>query len=123
MESHKDIARNFLMLTAKGKAHHAFDLYAAADIKHHNVFFKGDAESIITAMDDNARKNPELTLDIKLVIQESNMVAVHSHVKMNGEDPGAALVHIFRFENDKIAELWDLAQPVPADAVNENGMF
>jgi predicted SnoaL-like aldol condensation-catalyzing enzyme len=34
-----------------------------------------------------------------------------------------AVMHIMRFENDKIAELWDFGQPVPKDMVNENGMF
>jgi hypothetical protein len=38
-------------------------------------------------------------------------------------DNGAAVVHTFRFEGDRIAELWDIGQPVPADSVNDNGMF
>ena len=29
----------------------------------------------------------------------------------------------FRFEDDRIAELWDLAQEVPAETPNTNGMF
>jgi hypothetical protein len=29
----------------------------------------------------------------------------------------------FRFENDRIAELWDIAQEVPAESMNSNGMF
>ena len=34
-----------------------------------------------------------------------------------------AVVHIFRFEGGRIAELWDLGMPIPEDSVNENGMF
>ena len=34
-----------------------------------------------------------------------------------------ALVHLFRFEGDRIAELWDIGQPVLALSVNANGMF
>jgi predicted SnoaL-like aldol condensation-catalyzing enzyme len=34
-----------------------------------------------------------------------------------------AVVHIFRFENGKIAELWDVGQAVPDGAVNEHSMF
>jgi predicted SnoaL-like aldol condensation-catalyzing enzyme len=36
---------------------------------------------------------------------------------------GAALVHLFRFEGDRIAELWDIGLPVPAESVNTNAMF
>jgi predicted SnoaL-like aldol condensation-catalyzing enzyme len=50
-------------------------------------------------------------------------VAVHSRVRQNQADRGAALVHIFRFEGDRIAELWDIGQPVPAESVNAIGMF
>jgi predicted SnoaL-like aldol condensation-catalyzing enzyme len=34
-----------------------------------------------------------------------------------------AVMHIFRFEGDKIAELWDFGQEAPKDMPNENGMF
>jgi predicted SnoaL-like aldol condensation-catalyzing enzyme len=37
--------------------------------------------------------------------------------------PAFALAHIFRFENGRIAELWDIAQPAPSDSPNQNGMF
>jgi predicted SnoaL-like aldol condensation-catalyzing enzyme len=36
---------------------------------------------------------------------------------------GAALVHLFRFEGDRIAELWDIGLPVPAESVNTNARF
>jgi predicted SnoaL-like aldol condensation-catalyzing enzyme len=51
------------------------------------------------------------------------MVAVHSHLKQNSDDVGFAVVHIFKFELDKIIELWDLGQPIPAEMINENGIF
>jgi predicted SnoaL-like aldol condensation-catalyzing enzyme len=47
----------------------------------------------------------------------------HSRVRQNPGDPDYAVMHIFRFEADKIAELWDFGQEVPKDIVNENGMF
>jgi predicted SnoaL-like aldol condensation-catalyzing enzyme len=38
-------------------------------------------------------------------------------------DPGTAVVHIFRFEGDRIVEMWDVAMAQPQQVLNENGMF
>ena len=38
-------------------------------------------------------------------------------------DRGTAAVHIFRFQGDRVIELWDVGQPVPENSPNENGMF
>jgi len=32
-------------------------------------------------------------------------------------------VHLFRFEGDRIVELWDIGQPIPDSSVNANGML
>ena len=74
-------------------------------------------------MEDNAVKNPDKVLDVKDALEDGDYVAVHSHIRPHAKDRGAAVVHIFRFENDRIVELWDLGQPVPADSPNEYGMF
>jgi predicted SnoaL-like aldol condensation-catalyzing enzyme len=120
---HKQTATEFLKLASGGRSREAFDKYIDKGFKHHNIYFKGDAESLMTAMEDNAKKHPDKVLEIKRALQDGDMVAVHSHVRQNPADIGAAVVHIFHFRNDKIVELWDLGQPVPFETVNENGMF
>ena len=119
----KSIARNFLKLAATGHSHEAFRLYVSKDFKHHNAYFKGDADTLMLAMEESARTNPNKVFKIHHILSDGDMVAVHSHAKQNSADPGVAVVHIFRFESDKIIELWDLGQPVPKKSVNENGMF
>jgi predicted SnoaL-like aldol condensation-catalyzing enzyme len=120
---HKQIATDFLKLASKGNSREAFSKYVGKNFKHHNIYFKGDGESLMIAMEENARKNPTKVFDIKRSLQDGDLVATHSHVRQKPEDPGAAVVHIFRFENDKITELWDLGQAVPLETVNENGIF
>lgn len=119
----KYIAQEFLKLAANGHSHEAFRLYVGKNFKHHNAYFKGDAETLMLAMDESSRKNPYKTLKIHHALRDGDMVAVHSHVKQNSTDLGAAVVHIFKFESDKIVELWDLGQPIPTEIKNENGMF
>ena len=120
---YKQMATDFLMLASKGKAREAFNKYVDKNFKHHNIYFKGDGESLMIAMEDNAKKNPNKILEIKRALQDGDLVALHSHVRQNPGDPGGAVVHIFRFENAKVVELWDLGQAVPLETVNEHGIF
>lgn len=119
----KQAAVSFLRLAASGKAREAFDTYVGEGFRHHNPFFRGDAESLITAMEENALKNPDKIIEFQRTLEDGNLVAVHSRVQMNMSDPGAALVHLFRFQGDLIVELWDISQPVPKDGPNQYGMF
>ena len=114
---------SFLQLVASGKVREAYDNYISPDFRHHNAYFKGDANSLMAAMEENAASAPSKIFDIKLAIQEEDKVAVYSHVKQHPENLGGAVVHIFRFQDEKIVELWDIGQAVPEDSVNEHGMF
>ncbi|MCS0671464.1 nuclear transport factor 2 family protein [Cytobacillus firmus] len=119
----KEKAVSFLQLVASGQVREAYERYISPDFTHHNPYFKGDAESLMLAMEENAEQNPNKILEVKLAIQENETVAIHSHVKQNPEDRGGAVVHIFRFKGGQVAELWDVGHPVPEDSPNENGMF
>lgn len=122
MASPKEIAIAFLKQAGHGDVKTAF-AHVTPGFRHHNPYFKGDAASLSAAMADNAAKNPGKVFDVKQVIAEGERVAVHSHVRMKPEDRGVAVVHIFRFEGEAIAELWDLGAPIPDASANENGMF
>ncbi|MCK6208438.1 MULTISPECIES: nuclear transport factor 2 family protein [Bacillus] len=119
----KEKAVLFLQLVAAGNVREAYDKYIGPDFRHHNPYFPGDAESLLIAMEESAAQNPHKTLEVKRAVEENDIVAVHSHVKQNEEDLGGAVVHIFRFHNSMIAELWDVGQAVPEDSPNENGVF
>lgn len=119
----KQAAMDFLRLASSGNVQEAYDRYIADNFRHHNAYFKGDRQSLLTAMKENAAKNPDKIFAIHRALQDGDLVAVHSHVKQNAGDPGAAVVHIFRFEGNRVVELWDLGQAVEKDSINENGMF
>jgi predicted SnoaL-like aldol condensation-catalyzing enzyme len=119
----KEKAVSFLQQVAAGEVREAYRRYISPDFRHHNPFFQGDADSLMLAMEENAKENPDKILEVKRVIEEGDLVAVHSHVKQKQDDLGSAVVHIFRFHNNVIVELWDVGQPIPENSPNENGVF
>ncbi|MGR9050583.1 nuclear transport factor 2 family protein [Halobacillus faecis] len=121
--SNKERAVSFLVQVAGGEVREAYERYVRSDFSHHNPYFRGDKDSLMSAMEEDAAKNPHKTLDLHRAIEEKDMVVVHSHIKQQQDDTGVAVVHIMRFEAGKIVELWDIGQPLPEDSPNNNGAF
>ena len=66
---------------------------------------------------------PEAYVDIRRVIAEGDLVVTHSHFTVSPEDRGSAVVDIFRLENGKVVEHWDVIQMIPETPLNTNTMF
>ncbi|MEV0033330.1 nuclear transport factor 2 family protein [Nocardia sp. NPDC050793] len=62
-------------------------------------------------------------LDIKRVVTDDDYAVVHYHMIEPGAERGSAVVDIWRLEDGKIVEHWDVVQPVPDDAQIPHGMF
>jgi predicted SnoaL-like aldol condensation-catalyzing enzyme len=122
-QSRKDAAVDFLRLVASGNVAEAYQRHVGAGFRHHNPYFHGDAASLRKAMEDNAVRNPHKTLEVQRALEDGEQVAVFSRVRQKPGDAGGAVVHIFRFDGERIVELWDIGQAVPENSVNENGMF
>ncbi|UGQ29768.1 nuclear transport factor 2 family protein [Acinetobacter calcoaceticus] len=122
--SQKQIAVRFLELAAAGEVDEAYSNYTALNFKHHNPYYAGDATSLKEGMRESAAETPNKFFEVQHVIEDGDLVAVHSKIEMqmNGLTT-LAVVHICRFENGKIAEFWDIGQIQPDPLVNENGMF
>ena len=118
----KDIAVSFLQNAATGKLDQAYG-FVSPNFRHHNAYFAGDAESLKAGMADAHQQFPNTKIEVQRAIEEGDTIAVHSRVQHAPDKPPIAVVHIFRFEGDKIAELWDVGMEVPKDSPNENGAF
>lgn len=123
LNKNKDTAVSFLEMASTGKADEAYSKFVGDEFKHHNPYFEGSAEALLAAMKENAIQNPRKAIDVKRVIAEGEFVMVHFLVKHKPDELGAAVMQIFRFENGKIVEMWDLGQPIPEETPNQHGMF
>jgi predicted SnoaL-like aldol condensation-catalyzing enzyme len=121
--ANKDTAIAFLKLCAAGTPRDGARRFAIPALRHHNPYFPASPDALFKGMEDNAKQFPDKVLDVKHALEDGDLVAVHSHVRMKPGDKEVAVVHLLRFEGGKIAEFWDVGQEIPADSPNKNGMF
>jgi predicted SnoaL-like aldol condensation-catalyzing enzyme len=117
------IAASFLRDCCEGRVAEAYDRYVAPDFRHHNAWFRGDAAALREGMAQNAAQFPGKSIRFVRTVEDGADVAVYSHVQHVPGERGFGVAHFFRFEGERIAELWDIGQAVPEQVVNEYGMF
>lgn len=124
MSKHKEAATSFLKMAGSGEVQEAYDRYVAPSFIHHNQYFKGDRQSLLAAMQEASKTTPNKSIEVKHVYEDGDTVITHSLVtRQDPKAPPIAVVHIFRFDQDRVAELWDLGQPIAPDSPNVNGAF
>jgi predicted SnoaL-like aldol condensation-catalyzing enzyme len=123
LETNRRIAVDFLTRASAGHAREAWDEYGIPDFVHHNPWFASDGPSLVAGMDDNARQHPKKQVEVLRTIAEGSMVAVHLRVRLEPDGSDYGIVHIFRIEDGKLREMWDVAMEVPAESPNQLGMF
>jgi predicted SnoaL-like aldol condensation-catalyzing enzyme len=97
--------------------------YLGSTYTQHNPMAGDGPQPFIAFVNGFVGQFPNLTVDIKRVIAEGDLVVTHSLMKTSPEDRGTAAADIFRLEDGKIVEHWDVLQPVPETAANDNTMF
>ncbi len=122
-QPNKKSAVKFLELIVAGKVDEAYGQYVDTGGTHHNAFFPAGFPSLQKAMKENNIQFPNKQLVIKNILGDDNLVAVHSHLLLKADEPGMVVVHLFRFKNDKIVEIWDCGQIIPVNCPNKDGVF
>ncbi len=122
--SRKDMAVQFLELVIAGRIDEAYQRYINMAGIHHNPYFPAGFPALKKAMIENHTRFPNKRIIVKHTLAEGDMVAVHSQVLLDhSEDKNIAVMHLFRFQGDRIVELWDIGQPMQPDSPNRDGMF
>ena len=98
-------------------------LYIGDRYIQHNPNVPNGAEAFYGYFEGFFREHPQSRVTIHRVIADGDLVALHLHSQESPDDPGRAIVDIFRVENGKIVEHFDVIQSVPATTANGNTMF
>jgi len=101
----------------------AFETWVEPGYIQHNPMAQTGRDAAIAFLEPFFKSHPDINYSIKRIIADGNLVAVHSHAVFTPGERGLAIVDILRVDHCKIAEHWDVAQPVPEKSANSNGMF
>lgn len=63
---------------------------------------------------------PQLRADVGRVFADGDFVVLHVHVVPEPGALGSAHVDIFRVQNGKIVEYWDVDNPIPERRTHDN---
>ena len=122
LEENKRIVREWHELALR-TPEEAVANYIGPNYRQHNPGSADGPESLITTMKWFTQNFPELRMETKRIIAEGDYVVLHSHLILKPGDRGSAVVEMFRLENGKIVEHWDVVQEIPETSANDNTMF
>ncbi len=122
-QRNKERAVEFLKLVVAGKIDEAYQKFVDMNGKHHNIFFPAGFPALKAAMQENHAQFSSKQLHVKNVLGDGDLVAVHSHLVLKPGELEMIVVHLIRFQNDKIVEFWDCGQAIPKDNPNQDGAF
>ena len=123
LEANKRNVVEFYNQALNEKNFEAASKYLGARYIQHNPAAADGAEGLKGFIGFLRDKFPQSRSEIKRVFADGDFVIVHVHSVREPGSRGRAIIDIFRLENGKIVEHWDVVQDVPEKAANANGMF
>ena len=123
MEANKKAAMAFYDAAINKKDFETASKFIGNRYTQHNPNAADGPEGLKAFLGFLREKFPQYHSDIKRAFADGDYVILHVH---NIPTPGArgrAIMDIFKFENGKVVEHWDVAQDIPENPRNNNTMF
>ena len=122
-ENKKTVTSFYNLSFVDHKPSEAADLYIGKKYIQHNPYVPDGKKAFTDYFVPFFKQHPDAKSEIKHAAAEGDLVFLHVFDKKDKSDRGKAVVDIFRVENGKIVEHWDVMQEIPEKAANQNTMF
>lgn len=101
----------------------AVDNYFREDYRQHSPMAEDGSVGLKNFLKWAKANSPNARHYIKRMFADGDHVIVHLNVIIEPGTPGNAVIDIFRLENGRIAEHWDVNQTLPDDKALASRMF
>jgi predicted SnoaL-like aldol condensation-catalyzing enzyme len=122
-ETNKHTVMSFYEAAINQKDFAAAAQYLGPRYIQHNPTAPDGPEGLQKFLQFLREKFPQSHSDIRRMFADGDFVILHVHAVREPGTRGTAIVDIFKLENGKIVEHWDVRQDIPETAANSNGMF
>ena len=122
-DRNKEIVVAFYDAAINDKDFEAASAYLGDVYRQHNPLAADGPEGLKAFLAFAKENLSTFKVEFKRVLADGDFVIVHAHARANPDDRGSAVMDIFRVENGKVVEHWDVIQPIPEKAMNNNTMF
>ena len=122
-EANKKAVLEFYEKGLNQKDFEAASKYIGARYVQHNPTAPDGPEGFKGFLGFLREKFPDSHSEIKRAFADGDYVILHVHSVRERGSRGRAIIDIFKLEDGKIVEHWDVAQEIPEKAANTNGMF
>ncbi len=123
IDARKQNAVKFLQMVIAGQIEEAYGQFVDMRGKHHNPYYPSDLLALQKGMIENHGQFPNKQYSVKHVLGDGDMVAVHGHLVFKDGEAEMIVVHLFRFQDNKIVEFWDCGQHLLSNSPNKDGAF
>lgn len=122
-KKNKQLIADFMADIFLGNAPEKMTEYISTEqYDQHNTMVKDGLEGLNEALAYLASQNNMFEYQkVHRILGEGNFVLAQSEGRWNGK--AQAFYDLFRIENDKIVEHWDIIQEIPQEMAHDNGMF
>jgi predicted SnoaL-like aldol condensation-catalyzing enzyme len=107
----------------EGDVDTAVALYGGKSYTQHTPFAADGFDGLRKYVAWIVEHYPNARGEIKRVFADGDFVLLHCHWTGFFGKNGDAIVDIFRLEDGRVVEHWDVIQAVPDSSLNENSMF
>ncbi len=123
MEANKKAVVEFYDLAINKKDFEAASKFIGPRYVQHNPRAADGPEGLKAFLAFLREKFPDYHSEIKRVFADGDYVIVHVHNVPIPGSRGNAIIDIFKLENGKVVEHWDVRQEIPEQSANSNTMF
>jgi predicted SnoaL-like aldol condensation-catalyzing enzyme len=122
-ETNKALVQAFSQKALNERDADAADTFLGDRYVQHNPLVEDGPAGLRRYLGWIAANFPDARSEVKRVFADEDIVILHVHRVRTPGTHGDAIVNLFQAEDGRIVEHWDVIQPVPETAANNNGMF